>query len=87
MIRSVILARVLEHYGFTAKAKIQVPEIIWRGNEECVKGYLRGLFQTDGTVNVSGNETRCSVRLASSHASLLKDVQMLLANFGIFCRV
>ena len=88
MIRSVILARVLEHYGFTAKAKLQVPEIVWRGNEECVKGYLRGLFQSDGTVNASGdNGTSCSVRLASSVPSLLKDVQMLLANFGVFSRV
>ena len=88
MIRSVILARVLEHYGFTAKVKTQVPEIVWRGNEDCVRGYLRGLFQADGTVNVSGHSsTSCSVRLASSVPSLLKDVQQLLANSGIFCRV
>ena len=32
------------------KIKTQVPEVVWRGSEECVKGYLRGLFQTDGTV-------------------------------------
>jgi ribonucleoside-diphosphate reductase alpha chain len=88
MIRSVILARVLAQYGFTAETKLKVPEIVWRGNEECVKGYLRGLFQADGTVNVSGDDgTSCSVRLASSQQSLLKDVQMLLANFGIFARV
>jgi ribonucleoside-diphosphate reductase alpha chain len=88
MIRSVILARVLTQYGFTAETKLKVPEIVWRGNEDCVKGYLRGLFQADGTVNISGNDgTSCSVRLASSHPSLLKDVQMLLANFGIFARV
>jgi len=87
MIRSVILARVLAQYGFTAETKLRVPEIVWRGNEDCVKGYLRGLFQADGTVNVSGNSSSCSVRLASSHQSLLKDVQMLLANFGIFAQV
>jgi len=88
MIRSVILARVLEYHGFTAKAKTHVPEIVWRGNEDCVRGYLRGLFQTDGTVNVSGNSgTSCSVRLASSQPSLLQGVQQLLANFGIFCRI
>jgi ribonucleoside-diphosphate reductase alpha chain len=87
-IRSVLLARVLGQYGFTAKTKLQVPEIIWRGNEACVKGYLRGLFQTDGTVNTSGQSgTTCSIRLASSRPSLLKDVQILLANFGVFCRV
>jgi ribonucleoside-diphosphate reductase alpha chain len=88
MIRSVILARVLEQYGFTAETKLKVPEIVWRGNEECVKGYLRALFQTDGTTNISGTDgTSCSVRLASSQPALLKDVQMLLANFGIFARV
>jgi ribonucleoside-diphosphate reductase alpha chain len=88
MIRSVLLARVLEQYGFTAQTKLQVPEIVWRGNEECVKAYLRGLFQADGMVNISGqNSTSCSLRLASSHPSLLKDIQVLLANFGVFCKV
>ncbi len=88
MISSVLLARVLEHHGFTGKTKLQVPEVVWRGSEECVKAYLRGLFQTDGTVNVSGQSgTSCSIRLASSHPPLLKDVQVLLANLGVFCRV
>jgi ribonucleoside-diphosphate reductase alpha chain len=89
MIRSVILMRYLsEFFGVSANCKTAVPEIVWRGNEECVKGYLRGLFQSDGTVNTSGNAgTSCSIRLASSHPSLLKDVQMLLANFGIFSSV
>ncbi|MBW4050259.1 MAG: ribonucleoside-diphosphate reductase [Proteobacteria bacterium] len=89
MIRSVILMRYLrEFYGISVACKTAVPEIIWRGNEECVKGYLRGLFQSDGTVNTSGNAgTSCSVRLASCHPSLLRDVQMLLANIGIFSSV
>ncbi|MGC2029200.1 MAG: LAGLIDADG family homing endonuclease [Steroidobacteraceae bacterium] len=87
MIRSVILARVLAQYGFTAETKLKVPEIVWRGNEECVKGYLRALFQTDGTVQRDDEKACCTIRLASSRQSLLKDVQMLLANFGIFCRV
>lgn len=86
-IRSVLLARLLAHYGFTRATKLQVPEVVWRGSEDCVRGYLRGLFQTDGTVNVSGFSQSCSVRLASSHPRLLKDVQMLLANFGVFCRI
>jgi ribonucleoside-diphosphate reductase alpha chain len=88
MIRSVILARVLlEQYGFTAQTKLQVPEIVWRGNEDCVKGYLRGLFQADGTVQRDDANAYCTIRLASSHQPLLKDVQLLLANFGIFCRI
>jgi ribonucleoside-diphosphate reductase alpha chain len=89
MIRSVILMRYLkEFFGVSAACKTAVPEVVWRGNEACVKGYLRGLFQSDGTVNISGHSaTTCSIRLASSHPSLLKDVQMLLANFGIFSSV
>lgn len=86
-IRSVLLARFLEHYGFTAKSKHSVPEVIWRGSEDCVRGYLRGLFQTDGTVNLSIHGQTCSIRLASSEPGLLKDVQILLANFGVFCRI
>ena len=87
MTRSVILARVLSHYGFTSKCKTEVPEIVWRGSEDCVKGYLRGLFQSDGTVQRDDQSACCTIQLASSQPSLLKDVQVLLANFGIFCRI
>ncbi|WP_412852403.1 LAGLIDADG family homing endonuclease [Ectothiorhodospira shaposhnikovii] len=86
-IRSVLLKRVLAHYGFTADSKFSVPEVIWRGSEACVRGYLRGLFQADGTINISGKSQSCSIRLASSHRDLLQEVQRLLANFGIFCRI
>ena len=86
-IRSVMLARLLEHYGFTRKTKLRVPEVVWRGSEECVRAYLRALFQADGTVNVSSYKKSCSVRLASSEPSLLKDVQMLLGNFGMLCNI
>ncbi|MGM9483343.1 LAGLIDADG family homing endonuclease [Roseateles sp. NT4] len=87
MIRSVMLARVLDAYGFNAKTKLAVPEVIWQGSEDCMRGYLRGLFQTDGTVNVSSFSQSCSVRLSSIHRRLLQDVQVLLANFGVFSRI
>jgi ribonucleoside-diphosphate reductase alpha chain len=87
MIRSVLLARVLDYHGFSARAKLRVPEVVWRGSEDCVRGYLRGLFQTDGTVQCDDNNAYCSIRLASGEPSLLKDVQMLLVNFGIFSRL
>ncbi|MEY3808503.1 MAG: hypothetical protein RI893_1479, partial [Pseudomonadota bacterium] len=45
MIRSVLLARVLEFYGFNKASKLSVPEVIWQGNEDCVKAYLSALFQ------------------------------------------
>jgi ribonucleoside-diphosphate reductase alpha chain len=86
-IKSILLARALEHYGFTRKTKLRVPEVIWRGSETCVRGYLRALFQSDGTVNVSVSSQACSVRLASSEQRLLQDIQIVLANFGIYCSV
>ncbi|PTT87813.1 ribonucleoside-diphosphate reductase, adenosylcobalamin-dependent, partial [Pelomonas sp. HMWF004] len=86
-IRSTMLARVLAGYGFNAQTKMAVPEVVWQGSEDCVRGYLRGLFQTDGTVNVSSFSQSCSVRLCSIHRRLLQDVQVLLANFGVFARI
>ena len=87
MLTSAMLARYLENLSFTGDTKFQVPEVVWRGTEACVKGYLRGLFQADGTVNVSVKSQTCSIRLASSHRQLLQDVQMLLANLGILGRI
>ena len=87
ILRSVLLARVLAEWGFSAESKLRVPEVIWRGTEDCVKGYLRALFQTDGTVNTSSFGQSCSVRLCSSERDLLRDVQILLANFGVMSRI
>ncbi len=39
-LRSVAVVRALAHYGFTAATKHQVPEVVWRGSEDCVRGYL-----------------------------------------------
>ena len=86
-IRSVLLARTLADFGFTRMTKLRVPEVIWQGNEDCVRAYLSALFQADGTVNVSSSSQSCSIRLSSSYPLLLKDVQILLANFGVFSRV
>ena len=86
-IRSVLLARSLKALGFTRETKLKVPDLVWLGSEDCVKGYLRGLFQTDGTVNVSSVSQSCSIRLSSSHRPLLQEVQVLLSNFGVFSRI
>jgi ribonucleoside-diphosphate reductase alpha chain len=86
-VRSAVLARALESLGFNRHTKLQVPELVWCGTEGCVKGYLRGLFQTDGTVNISSYGQSCTVRLVSVERRLLQDVQVLLSNLGIFSRI
>ncbi len=65
----------------------RVPNSIWSAPREAVVGFLQGLFTTDGTVNVSSYKKSCSIRLASSSVDLLRDVQMLLLNFGIVSRL
>jgi len=62
----------------------RVPEAIWRAPRDAIVGFLQALFTADGTVNISGPGRRsCSVRLASSTPELLREVQILLQNFGV----
>ena len=57
-------------------------------NQVRVTGGVQAVIpEADGTVNISGKSMSCSIRLASSYPSLLKDVQTLLANLGVFCRI
>ncbi len=69
--------------------KTVVPECVWQGNREMVAGYLQGLFVTDGSVQISGSDkaTTVSMRLNQSNKSLLRDVQVLLQNFGISSKI
>lgn len=67
--------------------KNSVPEYVFTGTKECVKGYLQGLFQADGYVAFNDKSNTCSVRLSSSIETLLKDVQILLTGFGVFSKI
>ncbi|MDD2922265.1 MAG: ribonucleotide reductase N-terminal alpha domain-containing protein, partial [Anaerolineales bacterium] len=69
-------------YGITKGNKHFVPSAVFAGSESIQRGFLQALFTADGQVN-DGGEKGCSVRLSSSHLSLLKDIQRLLLNFGI----
>ncbi len=79
------LRRFAQEHGLT-EDKFQVPASVFAGSEAMQRGFLQALFTADGQVN-DGGEKGCSVRLSSSHLSLLKDVQRLLLNFGIASRI
>jgi len=84
-IRSARLYEYAEEAGLVDQ-KHQVPEAVMRGSEEMARGYLRALFSADG--GVQGNvEKGVSVRLTSTSTDLLKEVQQLLLNFGIFSSI
>ncbi|WP_049928448.1 intein-containing adenosylcobalamin-dependent ribonucleoside-diphosphate reductase [Halopiger goleimassiliensis] len=84
-IRSARLYEYAEEVGLT-EDKLQVPDAVMRGSEEMARGFLQSLFTADGCVQ--GNvEKGVSVRLWSSDANLLGDVQQLLLNFGIASKI
>jgi ribonucleoside-diphosphate reductase alpha chain len=86
-LKSKILTRELAKYGYTPETKLRVPEVVWRGTQDCMIGYLRGLFETDGTVNSNKAGDSCSIRLTSVDRTLLTEVQVLLANFGVYSSI
>ena len=66
--------------------KLNVPEVVFMGNEEMQAGFLQALFEADGTVS-SASRTKHSIRLASISDELLRETQMVLLNFGIYSRI
>jgi len=64
----------------------RVPKAIFKCSEETVKAYLNGLFSSDGAVNYV-DENHKDIRLCSSSECLLKDVQLLLLNLGVFSSI
>jgi hypothetical protein len=79
------LYKALAEVGYREKGV--VPEIIWRGTRACVRGYVRGLFATDGQVQWSKDKQSFSIRLSQSNPALLREVQTLLLNFGVVSSV
>ncbi|MBI4015933.1 MAG: methionine adenosyltransferase [Candidatus Aenigmarchaeota archaeon] len=65
-----------------------VPEAIWNGTKSNVAAFLRGLFDTDGSVRIDGrNKTSPRAHLATTSKQLAEDVQLLLLNFGIISHI
>ncbi|MEK7479313.1 MAG: LAGLIDADG family homing endonuclease, partial [Patescibacteria group bacterium] len=60
----------------------RVPESVFQAPKEAVIGFIEGLFSSDGSVG-QGDKSRHYIRLNSSSLALLKDVQILLLNFGV----
>ena len=86
VVESVRLWRIAQRYGLTHANKYLVPKAVLTGSEMMQRGYLQGLFSSDG--HVAGTpEKGVSARLTSISKALLIDVQRLLLNFGIMSRI
>ncbi len=80
------VGRILEEvFNFTSQTKHRVPDVIFRGTEDTVRGYLQALFTADATVEIieNGGVPTFSIQLTSKSKELLEEVQVILANFGI----
>ncbi|MDA0243682.1 MAG: ATP cone domain-containing protein [Chloroflexi bacterium] len=76
---------VAEQYGLSADSKTITPALE-RTSSAFYSGFLRGLFDADGTV-IGTQEKGVSVRLAQSNLETLQAVQRMLGRLGIVSTV
>ncbi len=84
------LVRLLEdQYGFKQGTAIykDVPTEIHRVADDLKIAYLQGLFSADGSIRQAATATEPELLLASSSPTLLRSVQLLLADLGITSRI
>jgi ribonucleoside-diphosphate reductase alpha chain len=73
--------------GMAKAAKKEAPAAIFKAPREAVVGFLQGLFTADGTIACQKEKGNKYVRLTSKSLTLLKQVQLLLLNLGIFSQI
>lgn len=65
----------------------RVPLSLWSAPECAVRGFLRGIYATDGSVVRPSDRTAVRVNLYSVSKGFLQDVQLLLLQFGVHSRL
>lgn len=75
------ITQVASEYGITQSNKKNIDQLIGSSNS-VLRGFLRGLFDTDGTV-ISSQQKGVSVRLCQNDLQMLKSVQRMLLRLGI----
>lgn len=59
----------------------EIPLIIRQSNAKNVSNFIKGLFETDGWVDVCSNRPRINIALSSE--KMINQIQQILLNFGI----
>lgn len=86
LFHSIEVRNFLDLLGYSLKVESHskhIPWVILRSPKSVVAAFLRGLFETDGSVERGGRV----VSFSTASAKLASDVQLLLLNFGIVSRV
>ncbi len=82
---SALVARILARLGIPASPKshrIELAPLLLNGPRANLAAYLRGLYDTDGTIHVRRSGGSC-LSLSTTSPSLAKGVQTALLRFGI----
>jgi ribonucleoside-diphosphate reductase alpha chain len=59
-----------------------IPSVVLKGSEETQRGFLQGLFSSNGAIHIE-SEKGAHIRLTSISERLLRETQQLLLNFGV----
>lgn len=82
---SVGVSRLAEEYGITKDSK-EITELVEMASYDFYKGFIRGYFDADGSVN--GNQEKgVSVRLWSVSKNNLQRIQRMLLRMGIYSKI
>ena len=66
----------------------KVPQSVFAAPKPVIAAFLRGLFDTDGTVRSTGrNDNSADIKLSTTSKELANDIQQLLLNFGIVSNI
>lgn len=65
----------------------RVPSTLWGATQEAIRGFLREVFATDGSVFRPQGRPGVRVNLYSVSEGFLLDIQLLLLQFGIYSRI
>lgn len=87
--RSAILLRTLEYFGFMPGKKsyyVAVPQPVVNAGEDVRKGFLRGLFDTDGTIGAGWDRRPIIVTVYTRSKDLALGVDRLINMLGMETR-
>lgn len=80
---SFTLGRMLSNDGINVGDKHNIPNSIYRGTEEVICSFLRGIFSADGYVGYYENKKSCVIFLDQVDKRFLEQIQILLLQIGI----
>lgn len=71
--------------GFSGRygKNLDVPEVILNSPKSVIKEFIRGLFESDGTVSKDSPQ----ISFVTKHEKLIKQIQFLLLGFNILSRI